>query len=211
MKVKYTPPKIIQNLFKDFIWKSKCNKVLLSFDDGPNPNTTEVILEKLSEYECKAIFFCVGENIEKYADLATKIFEAGHVIGNHSQSHKDFVGADRIIIENEIKQCSDSLNKIVGNSPKYFRPPYGRFNLRTKNQISKYDMKNVMWTLLTYDYKNDLNIVTFAVQKYLSKDSIIVLHDSNKSKNIIAQAIDFIFEEAKRKGFEIGEPLECLK
>lgn len=211
MKVKYTPPKIIQNLFKDFIWKSKCNKVLLSFDDGPNPNTTEVILQKLNEHKCKAIFFCVGENIEKYTDLTTKIIEAGHMIGNHSQSHKDIVGINKKIIENEIKQCSESINKIVGNSPKYFRPPHGRFNPMTKKRISNYDMKNVMWTLLTYDYKNDLNIVKFAVQKYLSKDSIIVLHDSNKSKNIIAQAIDFIFEEAKRKGFEIGEPLECLK
>lgn len=211
MKIKYTTPKIIQNLFKDFIWKSQCNKILLSFDDGPNPNTTEVILQKLNEHKCKAIFFCVGENIGKYSDLTTKIIEAGHIIGNHSQSHKDIVGINKIIIENEIKQCSESINKIVGNSPKYFRPPHGKFNLRTKKQISKYDMKNVMWTLLTYDYKNDLNIVKFAVQKYLSSDSIIVLHDSNKSKNIIAQAIDFIFKEAKRKGFEIGEPQECLK
>lgn len=211
MKFKYTPPKIIQNLFKDFIWKSKCKKVLLSFDDGPNPNTTVVILKKLKEYKCKAIFFCVGENIERYPELTRKIIDEGHVIGNHSHSHKDILGTNRIIIENEIKQCSDSINKIVGNLPNYFRPPRGRFNFRTQNQISKHDMKNVMWTLLTYDYKNDLNIVKFAVQKYLSKDSIIVLHDSNKSKNIIAQAIDFIFKEAKRKGFEIGEPLECLK
>jgi len=72
-------------------------------------------------------------------------------------------------------------------------------------------MKNVMWSLLTYDYKNDLSIVKYSVKKYLRKNSIIVLHDSLKSKDIICDSIKFIAEEAAQKGFEFGEPEECLK
>ena len=53
-----------------------------------------------------------------------------------------------------------------------------------------------MWSLLTYDYKNDINIVKFAINNYLNSNSIIVLHDSNKSKNIIADSIKYIVEAA---------------
>ena len=73
------------------------------------------------------------------------------------------------------------------------------------------NLKAVMWSLLTYDYKNDFNIVKFAVRKYLEKNSIIVLHDSLKSKNIILESINYIVEESSRRGFQIGVPAECLK
>ena len=67
-----------------------------------------------------------------------------------------------------------------------------------------------MWSLLTYDYKNDLSIVKFAVDKYLKHNSIIVLHDSNKSKNIISDSISFIADEVGKKHYQFGEADECL-
>ena len=72
-------------------------------------------------------------------------------------------------------------------------------------------LKNVMWSLLTYDFRNDLNVVKFAVNNYLEKNSIVVLHDSLKSKDIIAESIDYIVEESSRRGFQIGAPSECLR
>jgi len=65
--------------------------------------------------------------------------------------------------------------------------------------------------LLTYDYKNDINIVKFALRKYLKSNSIIVLHDSNKSKDIIKDSINIIIEETNKKNYKIGTPSECLK
>ena len=67
-----------------------------------------------------------------------------------------------------------------------------------------------MWSLLTYDYKNNLSIVKFAVEKYLKHKSIIVLHDSNKSKNIITDSISIIADEVNRKNYQFGEAGECL-
>ena len=67
-----------------------------------------------------------------------------------------------------------------------------------------------MWSLLTYDYKNDLSIVKFAVEKYLNQNSIIVLHDNNKSKNIISDSISFIIDEARKRNYQFGETEECL-
>ncbi len=67
-----------------------------------------------------------------------------------------------------------------------------------------------MWSLLTYDYKNDFSITKFAIEKYLQKNSIIVLHDSNKSKNIILNSISLITENALKKNYQFGRAEECL-
>lgn len=211
MKVFYTPPKILHKMFPNFIWESKVDKVLLTFDDGPNPNTTKMILEQLSKHNIKALFFCVGENIKKYPYLIEKIITEGHIIGNHSYSHKNITILSRSKINEQIELCSRVVQEYCRISPQYFRPPHGKFDLRTNSFMKKHLLTNVMWSLLTYDYKNDLNIVKFAVQNYITKKSIIVLHDSNKSKDIICATIDFIVEEVEKRGFEFGETSECLK
>ncbi len=211
MKAFYTPPKILRKLFSNFIWESKVDKILLTFDDGPNPGSTEIILEQLSKHSVKALFFCVGENVKKYPHLIERIISEGHTVGNHSYSHKNITLKSRAKIDEEIQLGSDAIQKVIEVSPIYFRPPHGRFDLRTNNFMKKHQLTNIMWSLLTYDYKNDLNIVKFAVQNYITKNSIIVLHDSNKSKDIICGSIDSIVEEVERRGFEFGETSECLK
>lgn len=211
MKISYTPPKILRNLFPNFVWESKVDKVLITFDDGPNPNTTEVILEQLSKYKIKALFFCVGENVKKYPHLIKLIIAEGNTIGNHSYSHENISFTSKTKIDEQIKLCSNIIQKETGITPQYFRPPHGRFDFRTNGFMRNHQLKNIMWSLLTYDYKNDLNIVKFAVQNYITKNSIIVLHDSNKSKDIIKDSIKLIVEESHKRGFEFGAPSECLK
>ena len=107
-----------------------------------------------------------------------------------------------------------SVNKIFKEQfdikLKYFRPSHGRFQLSTSSLLKKHQLKNIMWSLLTYDYKNDLSIVKFAVEKYLKPNSIIVLHDSNKSKNIISDSICFIADEVRNRDYQFGEADECL-
>ncbi len=209
-KIKYVPPLLFQKIFPKTIWESQVDKILFTFDDGPNPETTQIILAKLNEHSIKAIFFCVGENIERYPELAKQIVDEGHLIGNHTQTHKNINFFNREANSN-IAKCSEIIKERVGMEPNYFRPPYGRIGLRTEKLMKQNGLKNVMWSLLTYDYKNDINIVKFAIEKYLRSNSIVVLHDSNKSKQIIGESIDFIVDRIKVSGYEIGEPAECLK
>ncbi len=209
-KIFIVPPKLIRKIFPNTIWESGIDKILFTFDDGPNPETTKIILDKLKEHSIKSIFFCVGENIERYPDLARQIVNEGHLIGNHTHSHKNINFFSKNANWN-ITQCSQAIEEVVKNNPKYFRPPHGRVGLKTEKLMKQNRLKNVMWSLLTYDYKNDINIVKFAVEKYLKENSIIVLHDSNKSKHIIAESIDFIVDRIKKQGYKIGEPSECLK
>ena len=210
MKYLYNPPLLLKKVFGSFYWETTNNKVLLTFDDGPNPGTTEIILKKLSDEKIKALFFCVGDNVNKYPDLVKDILSEGHLVGNHTFNHKIL---NRISDQEKDYQIG-SVNKIFfenfGIKLKYFRPSHGRFQISTPSLMKKYDLKNVMWSLLTYDYKNDLSIVKFAVEKYLKQNSIVVLHDSNKSKNIIVDSISFIIDEARKRNYQFGESEECL-
>ena len=210
MKYLYNPPEIIKKLFSDFYWNTTLNKVLLTFDDGPNPGTTEKILKKLSEEKIKALFFCVGDNVQKYPELIEQIKVEGHTFGNHTFNHKIL---KTLTNEEKDYQISSVNNLFVDKfniNLKYFRPSHGKFQLSTQSLMKKHDLKNVMWSLLTYDYKNDLSIVKFAIEKYLKPNSIIVLHDRNKSKSIISDSISLIADEVRKRNYQFGDADECL-
>ncbi len=208
---KYNPPGIIKFLFNDFTWNTSNDKVLLTFDDGPNPETTEKILKKLNDNKIKAAFFCVGNNIKQNPDLAKQINDEGHLICNHTFNHLMLTKVSDAEIENEIRLFDETLNSVLGIEIKFIRPPYGKFNFRVKNKLNSLGLKIIMWSLITYDFKNDFSIVKKSVDKYLRSNSIIVLHDSNKSKDIIEDSIDYIVNKVNENDFRFGEPLECLK
>lgn len=211
MKWSYNPPYLVKKIFSDFQWESENPKILITFDDGPNPKTTELILKELDNHSIKTIFFCVGENLEKYSSLAKEILMEGHDIGNHTFNHKKITKLSESKSYASIKKLQYLSASKLNYNIKYFRPPHGRFNFQTNKTLKQLDLINIMWSLLTYDYKNDLNIVRFALAKYLTANSIIVLHDSNKSKRIIVDSIKQIVEEVEKKKFKIGQPSECLR
>ncbi len=211
MKYLYTPPYLIKKLFNDFYWNTANNKILLTFDDGPNPGTTEKILEYLSNKKIKALFFCVGNNVQRYPELLKEMLFNGHTVGNHTFNHKRITGIPEKEIIDEIQKFDSLLKNDFNYAIKYFRPPHGRFNLSTGKLLKDFNLRNVMWSLLTYDYKNDLNLIKLAVNKYFKKNSIIILHDSIKSEKIIIEALEIISGEAQKRGFEIGDPAGCLK
>jgi peptidoglycan-N-acetylglucosamine deacetylase len=211
MKFRYNPPDVIKKMFSSFQWESKTDKVLLTFDDGPIPETTPLILDTLSGYNIKAAFFCVGENIQRYPDLCRDLIKEGHLVCNHTFNHKPLTNLNRNDAAGQIERFNNLIKSDFNGDVLYFRPPHGRFNFSTPSLMKEMHLTNVMWSLLTYDFRNDLTIVKFAVNKYLEKNSVVVLHDSLKSKDIIGESIRYIVDESSRKGFQIGAPSECLR
>lgn len=207
----YSPPKMIKDVFSDFIWDSGTNKILFTFDDGPNPNTTELILRTLEENSIKAIFFCVGENLQKYPELVNEILSQGHEIGNHTFSHEKITSLNKNEMILTINRTQKILEENFSYTCKYFRPPHGRFKLFSNSVFRQLQVVNVMWSLLTYDYKNEINIVKFALNNYLAENSVIVLHDNIKSSKIIIDSINIALEIADKKKYQIGKPSECLR
>ncbi len=211
LKYFYNPPFIIKKLFPDFLWNTSCGKILLTFDDGPAKGSAEIILDELNKNKVQAVFFCVGRNVINDPELTRLILNEGHTVANHTFNHKRLTKISYDESVNEIISFNKLMEEKFNYAVKFFRPPHGRFKLNTAKLIADCGLKNVMWSLLTHDYKNDLNLVKFAVEKYLVRNSIVVLHDSVKSKSIIRDSIQIVLESANKKGYGIGEPEECLK
>jgi len=211
LKYLYNPPLIIKKVFSSFKWNSSIGKILLTFDDGPSAEATETILKVLDENKIKGTFFCVGNNINLFPELTKMILSEGHLIGNHTFNHKKLTQLSFTESLQEINSFTVLLRDKFNYEVKYFRPPHGKFKFNTPSLIRKCGLENVMWSLLTYDYKNDIKVIKLAIDKYLRNNSIVVLHDSKKSMNVVSDSINMILETSSKKGFEIGEPQECLK
>ena len=211
MRYKYHPPYLIKKLFNNFIWETSNDKLLLTFDDGPTESATKKILNILSEYNIKAVFFCVGKNIEKHPGLVEKVLLEGHTVANHTMNHKLLTKTNGEESITEIEPFDILMKEKFNYDVKYFRPPHGRFNLKTNKLLKEFNLKCVMWTLLTYDFMNDINKVKYSIDNYLKRNSIIVFHDSVKCGDIIENSLNYSIERAVKNGFEFGEPEDCLK
>ncbi len=137
--------------------------------------------------------------------------EEGHIIANHTMNHKLLTRLNREESIEEIGAFNDMMKEKFNYDLKYFRPPYGRFNLKTNGILNELNLKCVMWNLLTYDFENNFEKVKYAIENYLNKNSIIVLHDSLKSSDIIEDSLNYTIDQISKKGFEFGEPEDCLK
>jgi len=211
LRYKYHPPYLVKKLFNDFIWETSDNKVLLTFDDGPTEAATGKILSVLKGSQIKAVFFCVGNNIKTHPALAEKILEDGHIIANHTMNHKLLTRLKREESIEEISAFNDMMKEKFNYDVKYLRPPYGRFNLKTNGILNELNLKSVMWNLLSYDFENSIEKVKYSINNYLRKNSIIVFHDSLKSSDIIEDSLNYTIDQISKKGFEFGEPEDCLK
>jgi len=211
LSFKYYPPVLIQKLFGNFIWKTSNNKILLTFDDGPTEAATFKILTILKTKNIKSVFFCIGNNIKQHPEITRKILEDRHIIANHTMNHKLLTKMNRKEAINEIKSFNDLMKEKFDYQVKYFRPPHGRFNMKTNNILNEINLKCVMWNLLSYDFENRIEKVKYAINKFLKENSIIVFHDNIKSSEIIEEALDYTINNAVKKGYLFGEPEDCLK
>lgn len=176
---KHTIPSIFPLIAPNVTWKVKTNdKVLyLTFDDGPHPSITPMVLSILEEYNAKATFFCVGDNVTKYPEIFNDIISKGHAVGNHTFNHiKGWQSTNQSYIDN-IKKAAEVIPSNL------FRPPYGRIK-PSQIKLLKNDYRIVMWSILTRDYDKSLN--PYTALKYLNKltkpGDVVVFHDSEKAK-----------------------------
>jgi peptidoglycan/xylan/chitin deacetylase (PgdA/CDA1 family) len=211
LKYYYNPPLIVKILNRSFHWNTRNNKILLTFDDGPTESATLKILNILRANHLKAIFFCVGNNIKNQQALAERMLSDGHTIANHTMNHKMLTHMSREESITEIGAFNDLMIEKFRYNVKYFRPAHGRFNLKTNGILKELNMKCVMWNLLSYDYENNIDKVKYAIDNYLNENSIIVFHDSIKCNYIIEESLNYTIEQAGRKGYQFGEPEDCLK
>ncbi len=190
---------------------SNSPKVALTFDDGPSPIYTPQILDVLREKGVKATFFLVGKHVEKYPDVAKRIVDEGHEIGNHTYSHRDLVPATRATVVKEIKKAEKAIETICGVKPVLFRPPRGVYSNAVRKIILKEGYTIILWSVSTQDWRLvKPSFILKRIKKFCRPGSIILFHDSGAlikpeggSRGHTVEALPQVIDWLKSNGFQI--------
>ena len=186
------------------------NKIAITFDDGPIPVMTERILDVLAEHQVPAAFFCIGNRVNDYPALTKRIFDSGHLVGNHSYWHGpmfDLQSADKI--SRELFDTDVAIEKIIHKKPAFFRPPYGVTNPMVAAAIEKGGYKTIGWSVRSFDsMKKNGNVLLERITKTLKGGDVILFHDYSQATLEILPAF---FEHVTRVGLKIVRLDELLK
>lgn len=171
--------------------------VALTFDDGPNPKTTPMLLDILKEKNVKATFFCLGSNVDKYPEIAKRAADEGHLVCSHTYSHKNLNKLSADEIKNEMERADQAIQAATGQRPKYIRPPYGNANDTVKQTI---DRPLVNWSVDPEDWKiRNAAQITSRVVAATEEGDIILSHDIySETVNSVAGTID----QLRAQGYE---------
>ena len=202
----------IKNIFSNYVWTIPNNekKVFLTFDDGPIPQVTEWVLAQLETYQCKATFFCIGNNIEKHPELFSRLIAEGHEIGNHTFNHVKGWNTPNKTFFKEVDMCDEFIQKSSSGNrhSKLFRPPYGKIKLSQSRKLRKLGYKIIMWDVLSADYKKEISKEKCLenVLNNIESGSIIVFHDSIKA----FQNLEFVLPKTLQFLSENGYKCEII-
>jgi peptidoglycan/xylan/chitin deacetylase (PgdA/CDA1 family) len=195
-------PFFIPPLYPNRIWKgpSLAQKITLTFDDGPVPGITDWVLEELAKRGMKATFFMVGDNVRKHPDLAKAVAAAGHQLGHHTYHHlSGWTTSTKAYLE-DVAACDAILADTVGETPRFFRPPYGWMSSGQAKGLAP-AKKIVMWNLLSYDFDSNVSSETLirACASRTAPGTIVVFHDQQKTqaqlKCVLPSYLDFLLAE----------------
>lgn len=127
-------------------------KLALTFDDGPNPAITPHLMDLLAKHNAKATFFLVGKYVRESPGLVKELAGRGHLLGNHTDTHPNLIFCGPKTTEDELLRCSESLVKVTGDKPRWFRPPFGFRSPWLSGIAERHGMRTAMWTLIPGDW-----------------------------------------------------------
>lgn len=192
-------PSWVKWVYPSFVWQMPGDEkaLYLTFDDGPHPTITPIVLDLLSKYNAKATFFCIGDRVKRYPEIMERITLEGHAIGNHTQQHVNgWATADRDYLD-QVNQAAEFIPS------KLFRPPYGRIKRSQAGLLQKEGYKVVMWTILSADYDHKLSIeeCLSRVVRRIESGDIYLFHDSEKGEERMLAVLPSLLKVATDKGF----------
>lgn len=177
-------------------------QVALTFDDGPEA-TTEQVLDILKKEKVPATFFVIGKNIAGREHILQRMQAEGHSIGNHSFNHGfnfDWQSASRML--EEIVQTNEAITTVTGVPVKLFRPPYGVTNPNLAKAIRNSGLKSIGWSLRSMDtVAKDSDKLYNKILRDVKAGDIILLHDRCP---ITVTALPVLIAALKKRGFDFA-------
>jgi peptidoglycan/xylan/chitin deacetylase (PgdA/CDA1 family) len=183
------------------------HRVALTFDDGPDPATTPVVLQALNQRGFRATFFVIGHKAHAHPDLVRAIVADGHELGLHGYTH-DRLTAWRAPtrIARDIQKTQRTLEAIVGQRVFWYRPPVGLVSPRTAVAVRKADVELVTWSVRCLDGLPNAkpNRVTARISRKVRDGAIVMLHDASEKGTFVpaaVTAIEAILDVVQQRGF----------
>ena len=183
--------------YKEYVKKRDRKAVALTFDDGPNPQTTPVALELLKKYKAKGTFFMVGRSVAGNEDLIKQVVAEGHQIGNHSWNHPVLTKLSLEKAKKQINDTTEALKKASGQDVHVMRPPYGAINGAIQAAV---DQSFILWDIDTLDWKNRNTASIMKEVRKAQPGSIILMHDIHQTT---IDALPLILQYLTEQGFEM--------
>ncbi len=201
-------------------------RVALTFDDGPCSPYTEEILDVLREHGVKATFFVCGKEVEQHPEIARRMQDEGHTIGNHTWSHPYLYFTSPKRMADEIYRTQMAIHAATGKAARLFRPPYGGRWFGLHSLLREREMKLIQWSVNGRDWELDAKGIAAAVCEGLAPGAVVLLHDGQQAPGGYLQrlfkkdppssdhrkpptspsetvaALPAIFEQARAAGFE---------
>jgi len=189
--------------------------VLLTFDDGPHPQWTPVVLDLLKEYKARAIFFIVGARIQRAPHLLKRILDEGHALGNHSYTHplekQHRFGA----CVRDLLRCQQAIECLTNYRPRFFRPPLGTFSLTTLAAPRLLGLRTVLWSASAYDWgmksSTDARVRAEALNENLllkpTRNDIVLMHDDHP---YIGEILGSVLPKLAGQGCNLSSALDSV-
>jgi peptidoglycan/xylan/chitin deacetylase (PgdA/CDA1 family) len=193
----------------------KDNSIALTFDDGPDPKYTPLLLDLLRKNDVKCTFFVLAEKAVQYPDLIKRISDEGHNIGLHSFRHMNellrFPKQTKRDLYNAVKIMND-----LGIKIKFFRPPWGIFNPATYHYAKLNHFIIILWSIHAMDWSRYVTVdsIKRRLLKKVQPGDIILLHDGRGAKDApkkTIHALETVLPDLKKKGYKFVMATELNK
>ncbi len=182
--------------------------VAITFDDGPDPKYTPIVLKIAREHNVHFTFFLLGSHVEAYPDLARQIVAEGHVIGNHTWSHRLMLGLTEIENRAEIECGQRAIERTCGPTLKLLRPPKGRFDETTAKVADSLGYQIVLWSVAIENHTTRTpESMSARVLSRVKPGSIILAHDGRPrdpiNRDRTMKALEMLIAELQKKGYKL--------
>lgn len=183
-------------------------KISISFDAAWGNEDTAEIIDILEKYNVKATFFVVGEWVDKYPESVRALYDAGHEIMDHSDTHPHMTGLSAEEMLSEVNSCADKIANITGVRPTLFRPPFGDYNDLMVSTLSQAGYYTIQWDVDSLDWKNlTSEQIAKRVLEKVQTGSIVLFH--NAALNT-PEALPQILESLISQGYEFVKISELI-
>lgn len=191
--------------------RTKEKVVALTFDDGPDPACTPVLLDLLKKKGIRAAFFCTGANVRRNPSLASRISAEGHLVENHSFEHSNWTnlfGLERL--RRDIDEAQQQIQQATGRKPLFFRPPVGLSNPRVFRAVAECGLTVVGWSARGLDTRDaPAPRILERIMRRVRPGGIIVLHDGGHPPDRLLGLVDSLVDRVRAGGYQFT-PLDQL-